>query len=93
MELDAHAIAALEHATKLDETVASGFYNLGSLYARNDNLSGAKQAFETTVELDARHAKARRKLIEFSKNENDVGTILSHGMILLESQDDSRTSR
>ena len=88
MELDAHAIAALEHATKLDETVASGFYNLGSLYARNDNLSGAKQAFETTVELDARHAKARRKLIEFAKNENDVGTILSHGMILLESQDD-----
>ncbi|MGB2446923.1 MAG: tetratricopeptide repeat protein [Candidatus Poseidoniaceae archaeon] len=89
MELDAHAIAALEHATKLDETVASGFYNLGSLYARNDNLSGAKEAFEKTVDLDARHAKARRKLIEFAKNENDVGTILSHGMILLESQDDT----
>ena len=88
MELDAHAIAALEHATKLDETVASGFYNLGSLYARNDNLSGAKEAFEKTVDLDARHAKARRKLIEFAKNENDIGTILSHGMILLESQDD-----
>ena len=88
MELDTHAIAALEHATKLDKTVASGFYNLGSLYARNDNLSGAKQAFETTVELDSEHAKARRKLIEFAKNENDVGTILSHGMILLESQDD-----
>ena len=89
MELDAHAIAALEHATKLDETVASGFYNLGSLYARNDNLSRAKEAFEKTVDLDARHAKARRKLIEFAKNENDVGTILSHGMILLESQDDT----
>ncbi|MGA0380553.1 MAG: tetratricopeptide repeat protein, partial [Candidatus Poseidoniaceae archaeon] len=89
MELDTHAIAALEHATKLDETVASGFYNLGSLYARNDNLSRAKQSFETTVELDSRHSKARRKLIEFAKNENDVGTILSHGMILLESQDDA----
>ena len=88
MELDTHAIAALEHATKLDETVASGWYNLGSLYARNENTTGAKEAFEMTVELDARHIKARRKLIEFAKEDNDVGVILSHGMQVLESQDD-----
>ncbi len=88
MELDEHAIAALEHATKLDETVASGWYNLGSLYARNNNDSGAKTAFETTVELDKRHAKARRKLVEIAKAESDVGALLSHGIILLENQDD-----
>ena len=88
MELDTHAIAALEHATKLDETVASGWYNLGSLYARNDNQNGAKNAFETTIDLDSRHAKARRKLIEYAQEENDIGTVISHGMILLESQDD-----
>ncbi|MBA4735490.1 MAG: tetratricopeptide repeat protein [Candidatus Poseidoniales archaeon] len=88
MELDTHAIAALEHATKLDETVASGWYNLGSLYARNENLTGAKNAFETTIELDSRHAKARRKLIEYAQEENDIGTVISHGMILLETQDD-----
>ena len=88
MELDEHAIAALEHATKLDETVASGWYNLGSLYARNNNESGAKTAFETTVELDKRHAKARRKLVEIAKAESDVGSLLSHGIILLENQDD-----
>ncbi|MED5291145.1 MAG: tetratricopeptide repeat protein, partial [Candidatus Thermoplasmatota archaeon] len=89
MDLDSHAIAALEHATKLDETVASGWYNLGSLYARNGNESGAKEAFETTIELDARHVKARRKLIEFATEENDVGSVISHGMLLLESQDDA----
>lgn len=89
MELDTHAIAALEHATKLDETIASGWYNLGSLYARNGNDAGAKEAFETTIELDKRHVKARRKLIDYAKEENDVGTIISHGMILLEGQDDS----
>ena len=88
MELDTHAIAALEHATQLDETVASGWYNLGSLYARNDNVGGAKEAFESTVEIDKRHAKARRKLLEYAKEENDVGLVISHGMILLESQDD-----
>lgn len=88
MELDTHAIAALEHATKLDDSVASGWYNLGSLYARNDNLASAKDAFETTVELDSRHAKARRKLIEYAQAENDIGTVISHGMILLESHDD-----
>jgi len=89
MELDAHAIAALEHAIKLDETVASGWYNLGSLYARNENDAGAKEAFEMTIDLDKRHVKARRKLIDYAKEENDVGTIISHGMILLEGQDDS----
>ena len=88
MELDTHAIAALEHATKLDETVASGWYNLGSLYARNENESGAKEAFEKTVDLDARHIKARRKLIDFAKAENDVGSVLSQGMQILEHQDD-----
>ncbi len=88
MELDTHAIAALEHATKLDETVASGWYNLGSLYARNENQTGAKEAFEKTVELDVRHIKARRKLIDFAKAENDVGTVLSQGMQILEHQDD-----
>ena len=31
MDLDTHAIAALEHATKLDEGVASGWYNLGNI--------------------------------------------------------------
>ena len=88
MELDEHAIAALEHATKLDETVASGWYNLGSLYARNNNESGAKTAFETTVELDKRHAKARRKLVDMAKAEGDVGALLSHGIVLLENHDD-----
>ena len=89
MELDTHAIAALEHATKLDETVASGWYNLGSLYARNENQTGAMEAFEKTVEIDARHIKARQKLIHFAKSENDVGTVLSQGMQILEYQDDT----
>ena len=88
MELDTHAIAALEHATKLDDSVASGWYNLGSLYARNENQNGAKDAFEKTVELDPRHIKARRKLIDFAKEENDVGTVLSQGMQVLDHQDD-----
>ena len=42
-----------------------------------------------TIDLDKRHVKARRKLIDYAKEENDVGTIISHGMILLEGQDDS----
>ena len=84
--LDTHAIAALEHATKLDER-SIGWYNLGSLYARNE-INGAKEAFEKTVELDPRHIKARRKLIDFAKAENDVGTVLSQGMQVLDNQDD-----
>jgi tetratricopeptide (TPR) repeat protein len=88
MELDTHAIAALEHATKLDDSVASGWYNLGSLYARNENQNGARDAFEKTVELDPRHIKARRKLIDFAKAENDVGSVLSQGMQVLDHQDD-----
>ena len=93
MELDTHAIAALEHATKLDDSVASGWYNLGSLYARNENQNGAKDAFEKTVELDPRHIKARRKLIDFAKAENDAGTVLSQGMQVLDHQDDPELRR
>jgi len=89
MDLDDHAIAALEHATKIDDSVASGWYNLGSLYARNDNDRGAKEAFETTIELDPRHVKARRKMIAYAKENDDIGSLLSHGMILLENQDDA----
>ena len=88
MELDSHAIAALEHATKLDGTVASGWYNLGSLYARNENPTGAKEAFEKAVDHDASHIKARRKIIDIAKSQNDIGTVLSHGMQILEHQDD-----
>ena len=57
MDLDTHAIAALEHATKLDESVASGWYNL-VVCMREMETNGAKEAFETTIELDTRHVKS-----------------------------------
>ena len=88
MELDSHAIAALEHATRLDESVASGWYNLGTLYARNDQSGKAIQAFENTIELDSRHLKARLKLVDFAKESGNIGGVLSHGMTFLEVQDD-----
>ncbi len=88
MELDSHAIAALEHATRLDESVASGWYNLGTLYARNDQSGKAIQAFENTIELDSRHLKARLKLVDFAKETGNIGGVLSHGMTFLEVQDD-----
>ena len=89
MDLDSHAIAALEHATRLDESVASGWYNLGTLYARNDQSKEAIQAFENTIELDKRHLKARMKLVEYAKESGRVGDVLSHGMAFLEVQDDA----
>jgi len=89
MELDSHAIAALEHATRLDESVASGWYNLGTLYSRNDQSEKAIQAFENTIELDNRHLKARLKLVDFAKESGNIGDVLSHGMAFLEVQDDA----
>ena len=89
MELDTHAIAALEHATRLEEGVASGWYNLGTLYARNDNQNKAIEAFENTIELDKRHLKARLKLVDYAKSSGNIGDVLSHGMAFLEVQDDA----
>ena len=89
MELDTHAIAALEHATRLDDSVASGWYNLGTLYARNDQSGKAIEAFENTIELDKRHLKARMKLVDYAKESGNVGDILVHGMAFLEVQDDT----
>ena len=89
MDLDSHAIAALEHATRLDESVASGWYNLGTLYARNDNMDKAIEAFENTIELDSRHLKARMKLVDYAKESGKMGDILLHGIAFLEVQDDA----
>ena len=89
MELDSHAIAALEHATRLDEEVPSGWYNLGTLYARNDQNDKAIEAFENTIELDKRHLKARLKLVDYAKSSGNIGDVLSHGMAFLEVQDDA----
>ena len=89
MELDTHAIAALEHATRLDDEVASGWYNLGTLYARNDEENKAIEAFENTIELDKRHLKARLKLVDYAKSSGNIGDVLSHGMAFLEVQDDA----
>ena len=89
MELDTHAIAALEHATRLDDEVASGWYNLGTLYARNDDDNKAIEAFENTIELDKRHLKARLKLVDYAKSSGNIGDVLSHGMAFLEVQDDA----
>ena len=89
MELDTHAIAALEHATRLEEGVASGWYNLGTLYARNDDQNKAIEAFENTIELDKRHLKARLKLVDYAKSSGNIGDVLSHGMAFLEVQDDA----
>ena len=89
MELDTHAIAALEHATRLEEGVASGWYNLGTLYARNDDQNKAIEAFENTIELDKRHLKARLKLVDYAKSSGNIGDVLSHGMAFLEVQDEA----
>ena len=89
MDLDTHAIAALEHATRLDDSVASGWYNLGTLYARNDQSDKAIETFENTIELDTRHLKARMKLIDYAKESGKIGDVLSHGMAFLEVQDDA----
>ncbi len=89
MDLDTHAIAALEHATRLDDSVASGWYNLGTLYARNGQSDKAIEVFENTIEIDSRHLKARMKLVEYAKESGNIGDVLAHGMAFLEVQDDA----
>ncbi|MDB3879426.1 hypothetical protein N9295_01075, partial [bacterium] len=75
--------------TRLDESVASGWYNLGTLYARNDNMNKAIEAFENTIELDSRHLKGRMKLVDYAKESGKMGDILLHGIAFLEVQDDA----
>lgn len=61
LDLDDHAIGALNHAQTLDPTQASGWFNLGSIYQRKGNSSMAIEAYMQAINAQPDYLKAALK--------------------------------
>lgn len=61
LDLDDHAIGALNHAQTLDPTQASGWFNLGSIHQRKGNSSMAIEAYMQAITAQPDYLKAALK--------------------------------
>lgn len=61
LDLDDHAIGALNHAQTLDPTQASGWFNLGSIHQRKGNSSMAIEAYMQAISAQPDYLKAALK--------------------------------
>ena len=61
LDLDDHAISALNHAQSLDPTQASGWFNLGSIHQRKGDSNMAIEAYIQAIEAQPDYLKAALK--------------------------------
>ena len=66
LDLDNHAIAAMNHAQNLEPSHAAGWFNLGSIQQRNDKFSEAVTAYKRSMEADPTYVKAGEKMAALS---------------------------
>ncbi|NCG42351.1 MAG: tetratricopeptide repeat protein [Euryarchaeota archaeon] len=76
LDLDTHAIAAINHAQTLDPSNSSGWFNLGSIYHRGEDFSEAKKCYLNALEVQPDYLKAASKLSDLSKQMSDVESYL-----------------
>jgi len=72
LDLDEHAISALEHSLKLDPSSAKGWFNLGSIKQRVGYLDEAGTCYANALREDANYLKAAIKWSETSRQINDI---------------------
>ncbi len=72
LDLDEHAISALEHSLKLDPSSAKGWFNLGSIKQRVGYLDEAGTCYANALREDSNYLKAAIKWSETSRQINDI---------------------
>ncbi len=76
LELDDHAISALEHAQSLDPSQGSGWFNLGSIYQRKDEPSRAIECYMKAMNVQADYLKAALKCSQLCNQTGDIENYL-----------------
>jgi tetratricopeptide (TPR) repeat protein len=84
LELDDHAISALEHAQSLDPNQGSGWFNLGSIYQRKGNDSRAIECYMKAMNVQADYLKAALKCSQLCNQTGDVENYLNSTRIALQ---------
>jgi len=84
LELDDHAISALEHAQSLDPNQGTGWFNLGSIYQRKGEHSRAIECYMKAMNVQADYLKAAMKCSQLCNQTGDLENYLNSTRILLQ---------
>lgn len=84
LELDDHAISALEHAQSLDPNQGSGWFNLGSIYQRKGESSRAIECYMKAMNVQSDYLKAAIKCSQLCNQTGDVENYLNSTRTLLQ---------
>jgi len=82
LDLDEHAISALEHAQKLDPSSAKGWFNLGSVKQRLGYLEDAGTCYASALREDPNYIKPAIKWSETSRTINDIEGYLTAATVV-----------
>lgn len=89
LDLDEHAISALEHAQKLDPSSAKGWFNLGSVKQRLGYLEDAGTCYANALREDPNYIKPAIKWSESSREINDIEGYLTAATVVVTLQPDN----
>ncbi|MDE0870268.1 MAG: hypothetical protein OSA21_08155, partial [Candidatus Poseidoniaceae archaeon] len=84
LDLDDHAISALEHAQSLDPTQGTGWFNLGSIYQRKGESSRAIDCYMKAMNVQSDYLKAALKCSQLCNQSGDVENYLHSTRTLLQ---------
>ena len=83
LDLQDHAISAIEHAQKLDPSNPKGWYNLGSLKQRKGLLQEASTCYSNALREDPSYIKAAQKWAPLAMELKDPEAYLSAATIII----------
>lgn len=83
LDLEDHAISAIEHAQKLDPSNPKGWYNLGSLKQRKGLLEEAAVCYANAVREDPNYIKAAIKWAPLAMELKDPQAYLSAATVIV----------
>ena len=72
LELDSHAISALEHAQSIDPEQGSGWFNLGSIHHRQGNATMAVECYIKAMNAQTDYLKAAQKCSQLCYETGDI---------------------
>ncbi len=89
LDLEDHAISAIEHAQKLDPSNPKGWFNLGSLKQRKGMLREASTCYSNALREDPSYVKAAEKWAPLAMEIKDPQAYLSAATIIVASNPES----
>ncbi len=89
LNLDDHAISAIEHAQKLDPTNPKGWYNLGTIKQRRGLLNEASVCYSNALREDPKYVKAAYKWAPLSMELKNPEAYIAAATVIVAAEPDN----